>query len=192
MFSYHCAPTLGFSFVKEVFFAQKISVDPIHHLQRLLLFEQKGASFVQNRGFLFVLLCLLKYAEYNSHFLQTKFLSHKKIIEIDWRSLHPSLPFFTVKEDFFAQNFLPIPQPSPSLPYDPKHSKNRFFRAKKATSLTKRSFFLQQVKILSGKNSERIYFPAWKKLFSRVKESSLSDERNCFVPWKKLFFYIYK
>ena len=51
-FFYHSAPTLGFSFVKEVFFAQKISVDPIHHLQRLLLFEQKGASFVQNRGFL--------------------------------------------------------------------------------------------------------------------------------------------
>jgi len=45
VFSYHSAPTLGFSFVKEVFFAQKISVDPIHHLQRLLLFEQKRSFF---------------------------------------------------------------------------------------------------------------------------------------------------
>ena len=76
-----------------------------------------------------------------SHLLQTKFLSHKKIIEIAWRSLHPLLPFFTVKEDFFAQNFLPIPQPSPSLTYDPKHSKNRFFRAKKQQASQKEVFF---------------------------------------------------
>lgn len=76
-----------------------------------------------------------------SHLLQTKFLSHKKIIEIAWRSFHPLLPFFTVKEDFFAQNFLPIPQPSPSLTYDPKHSKNRFFRAKKQQASQKEVFF---------------------------------------------------
>lgn len=76
-FSYHSAPTLGFSFVKEVFFAQKISVNPIHHLQRLLLFEQKGASFVQNRSFLFVLLCLLKHAGYTTTFYKRSFFHAK-------------------------------------------------------------------------------------------------------------------
>jgi len=77
VFSYHSAPTLGFSFVKEVFFAQKISVDPIHHLQRLLLFEQKEASFVQNRGFLFVLLCLLKHTGYTVTFYKRSFFHAK-------------------------------------------------------------------------------------------------------------------
>lgn len=96
-------PTLGFSFVKEVFFAQKISVDPIHHLQRLLLFEQKGASFVQNRGFLFVLLCLLKHTGYTVTFYKRSFFHAKN----NWNRLA------------FSSSFSPL-----------LHRKRRFLRAK--------------------------------------------------------------
>lgn len=102
-FPYHGSSTLGFSFVKEVFFAQKISVASIHHLQRLLLFEQKGASFVQNRGFLFVLLCLLKHTGYTVTFYKRSFFHAKN----NWNRLA------------FSSSFSPL-----------LHRKRRFLRAK--------------------------------------------------------------
>ena len=114
----------------------------------------------------------------------------QKIIEIVWLSLHPSLPFFTVKEDFFAQNFLPIPQPSPSLTYDPKHSKNRFFRAKKQQASQKEVFFCSKWRFFQAKIAkesisphEKNCFLGWKNLLYPTKETALSHEKNCFSTY---------
>lgn len=134
-------PHSRFFFCKRSFFRAKNLRRSYSSFTKASAFRTKRSFFRTKSRLSFCSSLSFEIRRIYSHFLQTKFLSRKKIIEIAWSSLHPLLPFFTVKEDFFAQNSLPISQPSPPLSYDPKHSKNRFFRAKKQQASQKEVFF---------------------------------------------------
>lgn len=183
-------PPLSVFFCKRSFFRAKNLRRSYSSFTKASAFRTKRSFFRTKSRLSFCSSLPFETRRIYNHFLQTKFLSHKKIIETVWLSLHPSLPFFTVKEDFFAQNSLPISQPSPPLSYDPKHSKNRFFRAKKQQASQKEVFFCSKWRFFQAKISKESIFPhekncflGWKNLLYPTKETALSHEKNCFSTY---------
>lgn len=86
-------PHSRFFFCKRSFFRAKNLRRSYSSFTKASAFRTKRSFFCTKSRLSFGSSLSFEIRSIYSHFLQTKFLSHKKIIEIAWRSLHPLLPF---------------------------------------------------------------------------------------------------